>query len=96
MGPSMTLSDWYETGQFTSINGQQIFFNQCGEDEVILFIHGFPTSSWDWYKLWNKLSSNNYCVALDMLVLVSVINQFKVIRFSNKQTLSLSYYLNFQ
>jgi len=63
----MTLTDWFDSGQLTSINGHRIFFNQCGEGEVILFIHGFPTASWDWHKLWEKLTPNYHCIALDML-----------------------------
>jgi pimeloyl-ACP methyl ester carboxylesterase len=29
------------------------------EDATVLFLHGFPTSSFDFYKVWNQFKSNN-------------------------------------
>lgn len=34
---------------------------------VIVLLHGFPTSSWDWHKLWNRLDDNYRLVTLDFL-----------------------------
>ena len=33
----------------------------------LLFIHGYPTSSWDWAKIWPTLSEHYDCITLDML-----------------------------
>ncbi len=35
--------------------------------EVILLLHGFPTSSYDWRLVWPKLSANYRLIAMDML-----------------------------
>ena len=35
--------------------------------EVVVLLHGFPTSSYDWYLIWPELSSNYRLVAMDML-----------------------------
>lgn len=34
---------------------------------VIVLIHGFPTASWDWWKIWHKLRANYRLIAMDML-----------------------------
>jgi pimeloyl-ACP methyl ester carboxylesterase len=38
-----------------------------GAGEPLLVIHGFPTSSWDWWKLWPALTARYRCFAVDML-----------------------------
>lgn len=38
-----------------------------GDGPVLLLIHGFPTSSWDWSKVWPRLVRNRRVIALDML-----------------------------
>ena len=35
--------------------------------ETILLIHGFPTASWDWHRLWLPLSERFRLIACDML-----------------------------
>ncbi|WP_227538139.1 alpha/beta fold hydrolase [Marinobacter vulgaris] len=35
--------------------------------ETILLIHGFPTASWDWHKIWPALRQAHRVVAMDML-----------------------------
>jgi pimeloyl-ACP methyl ester carboxylesterase len=37
------------------------------DDPVLLLIHGFPTSSWDWHRVWAELGERFRLVALDML-----------------------------
>lgn len=34
---------------------------------TLLLLHGFPTSSWDWYKLWPSLAADYHLIATDML-----------------------------
>jgi pimeloyl-ACP methyl ester carboxylesterase len=41
--------------------GQEIFFaeqaREPGVERALLLIHGFPTSSWDWHKVWDALGA---------------------------------------
>lgn len=34
---------------------------------VLLLIHGFPTSSWDWHRVWGSLAQHYDLIAADML-----------------------------
>ena len=63
------LSAWYNKGGYTELNGHSIFFINEGSDDkpVILLIHGFPTSSWDWQPIWNSLSKDYRLITLDLL-----------------------------
>lgn len=63
-----TLSSWQSTGQFLSLAGRKIFYVAEGKGpEVILLLHGFPTSSWDWYKIWPQLRKSYQLITLDFL-----------------------------
>lgn len=35
--------------------------------DTLLLLHGFPTSAWDWYKIWPMLAKTYTLVALDFL-----------------------------
>jgi pimeloyl-ACP methyl ester carboxylesterase len=49
--------------------GRKIFCVDSGELDkpVIFMIHGFPTASWDWERVWPLLNQSHRLVALDML-----------------------------
>jgi pimeloyl-ACP methyl ester carboxylesterase len=38
-----------------------------GEGPPLLLVHGFPTASWDWHRVWPALAARFQLVALDML-----------------------------
>lgn len=63
----MQLSQWRSSGQFLNVDDQQIFYTAQGEGPVLLLIHGYPTASFDWVKLWPALTKKFQCVTLDML-----------------------------
>ncbi|TCI91433.1 alpha/beta fold hydrolase [Tenacibaculum sp. M341] len=63
----MNIQEWKDKGSFIDYNGQAIFYVDEGEGDVLLLIHGFPTSSWDWCKVWTDLVSNYRVIALDMI-----------------------------
>ena len=44
-----------------------IFTKTGGNGSALLLIHGFPTASWDWSKLWPALTPHFHCLTLDML-----------------------------
>ncbi len=62
-----TIADWYEKGELSLIDGHQIFHLTEGDGPDLILIHGFPTSSWDWQKVWDELILRYRVTALDLL-----------------------------
>ncbi|WP_282079294.1 alpha/beta fold hydrolase [Aquimarina algiphila] len=64
----MTLQDWKNSGtHFLYKKKHKIFYKVDGEGEPLLLIHGFPTSSWDWCKMWESLIEKYEVYTLDMM-----------------------------
>ncbi len=64
----MTLHDWKDSGSyFTYKDKHQVFYQKSGEGEVLVLVHGFPTSSWDWEKIWSSLTTKYEVHTLDMM-----------------------------
>jgi len=64
----MTLDQWKQEGSFFEHNRFPIFYRKTGSnDEVLLCLHGFPTSSFDYRKLWNRLSEKFTVLAPDLI-----------------------------
>ena len=63
----MTLQDWKSSGSYFNYMNHQIFTKEEGEGEILVLIHGFPTSSWDWNKLWEPLTKKFKVITLDMI-----------------------------
>ncbi len=68
------VSAFLAEGEFNPLLGHSIFsFSKAhsapaaGDTEVILLIHGFPTSSWDWLESLEELSKLGDIEAIDML-----------------------------
>ena len=57
----MTPQEWRAAGRAYVHGGRQVFYaehaREPGADRALLLIHGFPTSSWDWHKLWPELTA---------------------------------------
>jgi len=66
---SISTTQWREWGQMRTLLGHRIFCidNGLQDAPVILLLHGYPTSSWDWEGLWSGLGKEFRLVALDML-----------------------------
>jgi pimeloyl-ACP methyl ester carboxylesterase len=66
---SNDLANWKASGEWLDLCGHQIFVRDDGDSQLptLLLIHGFPTSSWDWYGVWDELKTRFRLVALDML-----------------------------
>lgn len=64
-----TLERWRANGRTFRHKGHAIFYRDEGpaDGEVLLCLHGFPTASWDWHRLWPELTSRWRVLALDML-----------------------------
>jgi len=64
----MQFNTWKSTGRkFVYKNKHNIFYQQGGSGPLLLLLHGFPTASWDWNKIWGSLSSRYRVCTLDMM-----------------------------
>jgi len=63
----MTLDDWKANGAEFKHGANTIFYRREGFGPNLLCIHGFPTSSWDWHKIWPELTSRFDVLAPDMI-----------------------------
>ena len=64
---NFTCDQWYENGKITTINSLEVFYTRVGKGEVLLCIHGFPSSSWDFEAIWPSLISRFDCIAHDLI-----------------------------
>ena len=64
----MKLDDWQQSGGFFDLDGYPIFYRKGGSNsEVLLCLHGFPTSSFDYRKIWDGLSERFTVIAPDLI-----------------------------
>lgn len=63
----MDLDQWQREGRYFEWQGQRIFYRDEGAGEALLCLHGFPTASWDWHRLWPGLRAHRRVIALDFL-----------------------------
>lgn len=67
---SAELQSWFEKGKIQSFeNGQNIFVIDEGREHQtpIVLVHGFPTSTYDFAKIWPSLGAAYRLITLDML-----------------------------
>ncbi len=63
----MNLNDWRTGGVFFDYKTYQIFYRLSqSSEEVLLLLHGFPTSSHDYHKVWDALAAKFSVLAFDM------------------------------
>ncbi|WP_322981669.1 alpha/beta fold hydrolase [Pseudomonas sp. C11] len=67
--PGIALEDWRARSRTLDFHGHAIRYWVAGsaEAEPLLLIHGFPTASWDWHRLWAPLAERYRLIACDML-----------------------------
>lgn len=61
----MTFEAWRAAGQGWFYHGHEIFVRRHGRPGprgTLLCLHGFPTASWDWHRLWDALCARFDCV----------------------------------
>lgn len=63
----ISIDEWREGGTFVTLRGHRMFYRRNGSGPPLLLVHGYPTSSWDWEKIWPALTAQYDCIALDML-----------------------------
>ncbi|XP_076015035.1 mesoderm-specific transcript homolog protein isoform X2 [Genypterus blacodes] len=69
---SPALEKWHSAGEVFHFRDRKIFFRDSygalGSSDVVILLHGFPTSSYDWNKIWDPLTQNFHrVIALDFL-----------------------------
>lgn len=66
------LREWKLMGKQMRINGHYIFYIENHAEErdpnkpTVLLIHGYPTSSWDWERIWPLMTDDFNLLALDL------------------------------
>ena len=64
----MNLSDWRTGGEFFDYQNHRIFYRrEKNERETLLVLHGFPSSSHDFRKIWKPLSKKFSLLAFDLI-----------------------------
>lgn len=63
----MELDTWRRGGRTFTYRGHEVFYCDDGAGPALLCIHGFPSASWDWHKLWPALIARFRVIAPDML-----------------------------
>ncbi|SIT35296.1 conserved hypothetical protein [Paraburkholderia piptadeniae] len=64
---SAATTAWQSSGNFIQIDEHRVFIHRCGVGESILFIHGFPTSCFDWRNTVACLANSFDCIAFDQI-----------------------------
>lgn len=63
----IALADWVNLARFNTLNGHKMACWTSGKGEPLVLIHGFPTSSWDWSRVWWPLAQSYRVIAMDLL-----------------------------
>jgi pimeloyl-ACP methyl ester carboxylesterase len=64
----MNLNEWQKSGKHFDYKGFEIFYQQPKpSEEVLLCLHGFPCSSFDYHKIWQPLNEKYACLSYDMI-----------------------------
>ncbi len=64
----MNLDEWKARGEFFNYENHPIFYKRSeNENEILLCLHGFPASSYDYHKVWSALGARFSLLAFDMI-----------------------------
>lgn len=61
------LKSWQKNGLEFKYREHRIFYRMNGKGEALLLVHGFPTASWDWHKIYHDLCERFTVIAPDMI-----------------------------
>ncbi len=56
---------WLAQGRRIDVDGRRLFVYERGQGAAVLFLHGFPTCSYDWRGVIDRLSDSYRCIAPD-------------------------------
>ena len=64
----MNLNEWRESGKYFDCGASPVFYHLTEKrDEVLLCLHGFPASSFDYHKIWDALARGFAVLSFDMI-----------------------------
>ncbi|MDJ0813844.1 MAG: alpha/beta hydrolase [Woeseiaceae bacterium] len=67
----MSITDdvehWIGAAEYLEHDGRRFAYWSAGQGRPLLLVHGYPTSSWDWCRVWDALATSHRLVACDML-----------------------------
>lgn len=63
----ISFSDWKNRAQYFKYKKHDVAYWEEGEGTPLILIHGFPTASWDWHKIWDQLTAKFRVIAIDMI-----------------------------
>jgi pimeloyl-ACP methyl ester carboxylesterase len=63
----ISVDAWRDAGTFIELRGYRLFYRREGRGPALLLVHGYPTSTWDWARIWPELIARYDVIALDML-----------------------------
>lgn len=61
------LADWEAAGRHFHWRGHRVFYRDEGQGEPLLLLHGVPTASWGWHRVWPLLGRHHRLIAPDLL-----------------------------
>ncbi|MBF6182898.1 alpha/beta fold hydrolase [Nocardia otitidiscaviarum] len=61
------LEHWLTAGKFFPFSGYRVFYRRSGRGPALLLIHGYPFNSFDWHRIWFRLTERYDVLAPDML-----------------------------
>jgi pimeloyl-ACP methyl ester carboxylesterase len=65
----VTFDEWKVSGRRFAYRRHSIFYQRGGRGDgaPLLLVHGFPTASWDWHRVWDDLCArHSIVIAPDM------------------------------
>lgn len=64
----LSLIEWNDGGEFFDHKGFSIFYRQSApRPATLLCLHGFPTASFDFRRIWNRLADRFQVITADMI-----------------------------
>lgn len=63
----LSPAEWRAEGATFEYRGHRIFYREAGSGPDLICIHGFPTASWDWHRVWPWLSARFRVIAPDLI-----------------------------
>lgn len=63
----MQPDHWRAKGKTYEHRGYPVFFVDEGSGPPVIALHGFPTSSYDWHAVWERLTARHRVIACDLM-----------------------------
>lgn len=66
---SSNLTSWKAKEQIFDYEGYNLSYHDSKGDtkKVLILLHGYPTSSYDWHPMWSEFKKDYRLIAMDML-----------------------------